>query len=185
MLRGTTGSEAAFAGALALGALGGVLGGLLTKDLYLVLTDDWIAVVQANGLTGRPNQLLTVGRRDAGAIVSLRIGRGRSFSTVALHLPGRDRPARLRVHPAWREDLEAFATDLTGGAPAASLGGGDQAYRRSQRIAGGIIAGVGLCVFLAILGYVSITKQGNATPAPSSTAQPSSASLPPIQQVTP
>lgn len=111
VIRGTGGSGIGQAGA-AFGALGGILGAAATKDLYIVLTADWIAVVKASNWSGKPNTLLACGARGADTLGEVKYGRGRAFSSVTLHLPEADKPARLRVHSAWREDLKTFVSEL-------------------------------------------------------------------------
>jgi hypothetical protein len=118
VVRGTAASGIGQAGA-AFGALGGILGAAATKDLYIVLTADWIAVVKASNWSGKPNTLLGCGPRDAGALGDVKYGRGRAFSSVTLRLPEANKPLRLRVHSAWREDLRTFVSELQSSQPVA------------------------------------------------------------------
>jgi len=113
VVRATAGPAAGQAAATNFGLLGGLLGGRVVKDVYIVLTADWMAVVQASWFSGKPNALLAFGARDANALSDVKIGRGRTFSGAVLRIPGAEKPTRLKVHPGWKKELEAFAADLS------------------------------------------------------------------------
>jgi hypothetical protein len=88
---------------VALGLIGGVVGAVLAKRYYLVLTGAAVVVLSAR----KPCQIVASSPRGATLIAS--VVPGKVTSSVYLTLPGKDKPVTLLVDAQWQAEVDRLA----------------------------------------------------------------------------
>jgi hypothetical protein len=87
---------------------------------YMALTDHYVVLCEASSWNGQPTRFMSATRRDQVRAADFRPGV--VYSTFSYVFPGRTRPSRVRVHRAFRPEIESILGALGALGPARPQG---------------------------------------------------------------